>query len=90
MSIAFDLRTVAEQRNGSAFSEEEYRLAIPEARRKLERINYLYGTHHGESYLAALIAEAVQAQRLTRYLNTVYNLREQARLGGLTYRLIHP
>ena len=41
MSIAFDLRTVAEQRNGSAFSEEEYRLAIPEARRKLERINYL-------------------------------------------------
>ena len=48
MGITFDLRTAAEQRNGSAFSDEEYRLALPEAQRKLERINNLYGTRHGE------------------------------------------
>ena len=84
MDTAFDLRTAAEQRNGSAFSNEEYRLALPEAKRKLERINNLYGTHHGEPYLAILISEAVQAQRLTRYLNAVYDLREQARLEGLS------
>lgn len=84
MDTAFDLRTAAEQRNGSAFSDEEYRLALPEAKRKLERINNLYGTHHGEPYLAILISEAVQAQRLTRYLDAVYNLREQARLEGLS------
>lgn len=83
MDTAFDLRTAAEQRNGSAFSDEEYRLALPEAKRKLERINNLYGTHHGEPYLAILISEAVQAQRLTRYLNAVYDLREQAHLEGL-------
>lgn len=83
MDTAFDLRTAAEQRNGSAFSDEEYRLALPEAKRNLERINNLYGTHHGEPYLAILISEAVQAQRLTRYLNAVYDLREQARLEGL-------
>lgn len=84
MDTAFDLRTAAEQRNGSAFSDDEYRLALPEAKRKLERINNLYGTHHGEPYLAILISEAVQAQRLTRYLDAVYNLREQARLEGLS------
>lgn len=84
MDTAFDLRAAAEQRNGSAFSDEEYQLALPEAKRKLERINHLYGTHHGEPYLAILIAEAVQAQRLTRYLNAVYDLREQERLEGLT------
>ena len=78
MGIAFDLRTVAEQRNGSAFSNEEYRLALPEAQRKLERINNLYGTRHGEPYLAILISEAVQAQRLTRYLNAAWDLREMA------------
>ena len=83
MDTAFDLRTAAEQRNGSAFSDEEYRLALPEAKRKLERINNLYGTHHGEPDLAILMSEAVQAQRLTRYLNAVYDLREQARLEGL-------
>ena len=82
MGIAFDLRTVAEQRNGSAFSDEEYRLPLPEAQRKLERINNLYGPRHGELYLAILISEAVQAQRLTRYLNAVYDLREKARGRG--------
>jgi hypothetical protein len=84
MGITFDLRTAAEQRNGSAFSDEEYRLALPEAKRKLERINHLYGTHHGEPYLAILISEAVQAQRLIRYLNTANDLWKQARLEGLT------
>lgn len=79
MDTAFDLRTAAEQRNGSAFSDEEYRLALPEAKRKLERINNLYGTHHGEPYLAILIAETVKAQRLTRYLNALYDLRELVR-----------
>ncbi len=79
MGIAFDLRTAAEQRNGSAFFDEEYRLALPEAQRKLERINNLYGTHHGEPYLAILVAEAVKAQRLTRYLEAVNDVRELAR-----------
>ena len=83
MGITFDLRTAAEQRNGSVFSDEEYRLALPEAQRKLERINNLYGTRHGEPYLAILIAETVRAQRLTQYLNALYDLREQARLESL-------
>ncbi len=84
------LRTAAEERAGAAFSDEEYRLALPEARRKLERINDMNGTHHGEPYLAILIAEAVQAQRLTRYLNAVYDLRELARESGLNQGLAHP
>ena len=42
------------------------------------------GTHHGEPYLAILIAEAVQAQWLTRYLNAANDMWEQARLEGLT------
>lgn len=79
MGIAFDLRTAAEERASSAFSDDEYQLALPEARRKLERINNMNGTHHGEPYLAILIAEAVKAQRLTRYLNALYDLREMAR-----------
>ena len=79
MDTAFDPRTAAEQRNGSTFSDEEYRLALPEAKRKLEHINHLYGTRHGESYLAILISEAVQARRLTRYLNAAWDLREMAR-----------
>lgn len=79
MNFAFDLRTAAEEQSGSAFSEEEYRLALPAAQRKLAHINNLNGTHYGEHYLATLIAEAVQAQRLTRYLNAAYDLREMVR-----------
>lgn len=90
MGITFDLRTAAKQRNGSVFSDEEYRLALPEAQRKLERINNLYGTRHGEPYLAILISEAVQAQRLTRYLNAVYELMEQARGSGPDQGLARP
>lgn len=79
MGVAFDLRTAAEERAGSAFSDEEYQMVLPEARRKLERINNMNGTHHGEPYLAILIAETVKAQRLTKYLNALYDLREMAR-----------
>lgn len=78
----FDLRIAAEERAGAAISEDEYRLALPAARRKLEYINNLYGTHHGEPYLAILISEAVKAQRLTRYLEADYDLKEMARQSG--------
>lgn len=79
MGVTFDLRTAAEERAGSAFSDEEYQMVLPEARRKLERINDMNGTRHGEPYLAILISEAVQAQRLTRYLNAVWDMQEMAR-----------
>lgn len=79
----FDLHTAAEESAGTPISEEEYRLALPAARHKLEYINDLNGTRHGEPYLAILIAETVRAQRLTQYLNALYDLREQARLEGL-------
>lgn len=79
-----NLHTAAEEMAGTAFSDDEYRLGLQTARRKLEHINNVNGTHHGEPYLAILIAEAVQAQRLTRYLNAVYDLREQDRLERLT------
>ena len=82
--IGSNLRTAAEEMAGTAFSDDEYRLGLQAARRKLEHINDMNGTHHGEPYLAILIAEAVQAQRLTRYLNAVYDLREQDRLERLT------
>ena len=79
-----NLRTAAEEMAGTALSDDEYRLGLQAARRKLEHINDMNGTHHGEPYPAILIAEAVQAQRLTRYLNAVYDLREQDRLERLT------
>ena len=82
--IGSNLRTAAEEMAGTAFSDDEYRLGLQAARRKLEHINDMNGTHHGEPYLAILISEAVQAQRLTRYLNAVYDLREQDRLERLT------
>ncbi len=90
MEVTFDLRTAAEERAGSAFSDEEYQIVLPKAQRKLERINDRNGTRHGESYLAILIAEAVQAQRLTRYLNDVYDLKDLARESGLDQGLAHP
>ncbi len=90
MEVTFGLRTAAEERAGSAFSDEEYQMVLLEARRKLERINDMNGTHHGEPYLAILIAEAVQAQRLTRCLNAAWDLREMARESGLDQGLVHP
>jgi len=84
MMSGSNLRTAAEEMAGTALSDDEYRLGLQAARRKLEHINDMNGTHHGEPYLAILIAEAVQAQRLTRYLNAVYDLREQDRLERLT------
>ena len=75
----FDLHTAAEENAGTPISEDEYRLALPAARHKLEYINNLNGTRHGEPYLAILVAEAVKAQRLTRYLDAVNGLREIAR-----------
>ncbi len=71
-----DLRNAAENRASTPISDEEYQLALPLAQRKLEYINNRCGTRHGEAYLAILIAEAVQAQRLTRYLETVNACRE--------------
>lgn len=75
----FDLHTAAEESVGTPISEEEYRLALPAARHKLEYINNLKGTRHGEPYLAILIAETVKAQRFTQYLNALCDLREMAR-----------
>lgn len=74
-----DLHTVAEERAGTPISEDEYQQALPVAQHKLEYINNLNGTHHGEPYLAILIAETVKAQRLTKHLNALYYLREMAR-----------
>ena len=74
-----DLHTVAEERAGTPISEDEYQQALPVAQHKLEYINNLNGTHHGEPYLAILIAETVKAQRLTKHLNALYALREMAR-----------
>lgn len=79
MEVTFDLRTAAKERVGSAFSDEEYQMVLPEAQRKLERINDMNGTHHDEPYLAVLIAEAVKAHRLARHLNALCDLREMAR-----------
>lgn len=73
-----NLRTAAEENAGTPISEDEYRLALPAARRKLERINHRDGTRHGGAYLAILIAEAVRDQRLTRYFDAVNSLRERA------------
>ncbi len=69
-----DLRSAAENGASTSISDEEYQLALPLAQRKLEHINSRYG-YHGDAYLAVLIAEAVQAQRLTRYLEAVNDLR---------------
>ena len=79
MTDVFDLHTAAEKNAGTPISGEEYQLAFPAAQHKLEYINDLYGTHHGEPYLAILIAEAVKAQRFTRYLDAVNDLREMVR-----------
>lgn len=81
MGTVFDLCAAAGEQYGSGFSEEEYQLALLAARRKLARINELYGTHHGEPYLAALIVEAVQARRLAQCLRSAWDLREGAVLG---------
>lgn len=86
----FDLRTAAEEQAGAAFSDEEYQLALPEARRKLDRINDMNGTHHGEPYLAILIAEAVQFRQFSQYLDALNDLRELARESGLNQGLAHP
>ena len=90
MGATFDLRTAAEERAGSAFSDEEYQMVLPEARRKLERINDMNGTHHGEPYFAILIAEAVRFRRLSQYLTALNDLRELARESGLNQGLAHP
>lgn len=79
MDTVFNLRTAAEKRAGTAFSDEEYQSVFPEARRKLERINDMNGTNHGEPYLAILIAEAVQFRRLSRCLDALNDLRELVR-----------
>ncbi len=71
-----DLRSIVENRARTPVSDEEYQLALSLAQRKIECINSRYGTHHGEAYLAILIAEAVQAQRLTRNLETASACRE--------------
>jgi len=76
------LRDAAEEQAGIAFSNEEYQTALSAARRKLECVCRLNGTRYGESYLAVLIAEAVSANRLTQYLDAVWELRELACQGG--------
>ena len=85
-----NLRTAAEEMAGTALSDDEYRLGLQAARRKLEHINDMNGTHHGEPYLAILIAEAVQFRRFSQYLAALNDLRELARESGLNQGLAHP
>ena len=85
-----DLHTVAEERAGTPISEDESQQALPVAQHKLEYINNLNGTHHGEPYLAILIAEAVRFRRLSQYLTALNDLRELARESGLNQGLAHP
>ena len=77
---------MTEQEKAERFAKS----APPLNQAELDAINNLYGTRHGEPYLAILISEAVQAQRLTRYLNAVYELREQARGSGPDQGLARP
>lgn len=81
----FDLRAAAERSGGAAITDEEYLRAVPMARRKLSFINQRYGTHHGLDYLAALVAEAVKANRLTNYLNALYAEREESKKKGAAH-----
>ena len=77
-----DLRMAAETELGTAISDEEYLTALPAAERKLTWINIITGTNHGSSYLATLIAEAVRARWLTRYLDTANAVLEAKREYG--------
>ena len=81
----FDLRAAAERSGGTAITDEEYLQALPMARSKLSYINRKYGTHHGLDYLAALVAEAVKANRLTSYLNALYAEREESKKKGAAH-----
>ena len=82
MEVTFDLRTAAEEQAGSAFSDEEYQMVFPGAGQDWK--------HHGEPYLAILIAEAVQFRRFSQYLAALNDLRELARESGLNQGLAHP
>lgn len=74
--MMFNLYTTVVKEIGTVISENEYRVALPEAQRKLEHINNLNGTNHGEAYLAVLIAETIKMHRLTRYFDAINNRRE--------------
>ena len=84
-----DLHIAAEKEIGSRISQDEYQMALPAAQRKMAHIDNLSGIHHDEPYLAILIAEAVKAQRFTRYLDAVNDLRKQVRESDLEQRLAH-
>lgn len=71
--ITESIKKYAEQELG-AITEIEFQTAYTYAKRKLDEINCRYGTSHGEKYLALLLAETIQAYRLSRYCNDMYDL----------------
>lgn len=56
----------AELRLGGKITRAEMQAARASAQRKLDRINAVEGTTHGDSYLAILIAEAVNQNRFSK------------------------
>ena len=80
-----DLRMAAEAELGTAISDEDYLKALPVAERKLAWINSINGTNHGNAYLVILIAEAVRARWLTKYLdaaNAALEAKREYRASG--------
>lgn len=66
-------------------AQDEYDIAEPQARKKLDYINKRYGTSHGEDYLAILIAETVKSNRFHDY--TVARCDEILRRNNLTVNI---
>lgn len=60
------LHREAERRLGGKITHAEMQAARASAQRKLDRINAAEGTAHGDSYLAILIAEAVNQSRFSK------------------------
>lgn len=76
-----ELRAQAEKQLGAIILPEEWDKAKESAERKLNHIISLFGDEGGARrepwYLAQLIAEAVQANRLTRYCIMRYEIMKQ-------------
>lgn len=74
-----NLHIAAEKYAGFPISDEEYQSALLAAQRKLKHINNLYGTRYGEPYLAILIAEEANIQRIVRRFGLSGNPLDAAR-----------
>lgn len=69
-------KEAAEKHLGCFIEDDEYEDALQAATDKLNRINERYGTHHGEEYLAMLIAEQIQFSRFSNYCDAVHRARQ--------------